>query len=405
MSHEDTVIKMMTVAAENILRDDSDGNLNLLVFHVAVGSYVAERFRPRNMNHQVPILAEKLIHTPLDTFSSSMINAIATKKYEQINIFQRIILIDPEFDKEEYAPVEGNILPANIIAVLESFLPTDVNKDYTIADNLISISHLFEIVPDEYVQINVHTEFEIYPYPVNSSLLHRIEVAHPILSTFFPNTLVVYFDMSGRQYEECPLIVHYRNPAIYALMSDCMIDFTDLITAPFLVANIPDEEDKPSFAWYCIPEFSKVDKMKFAVGENPNLIMFAKRFYDYFYRENLIPLFMHLLQYVRGNIAFHPALGTQFELESIPLQTNSMDDYLDMYLIPFINYRLGKQHPNHAMVGWYLNHFRDVRRNRRAMLLIMESELCPIKMHGEVTLLKFIQAEMEYLSSLNQQST
>lgn len=402
---EDHIIKTMTSTAENILHDDSEGNLNLLMFHIAVGSYVGDKFRSREMNHQFPILAEKFIRAPLETFSSSTMQLIKSGKYQHITIFQRILLVDYAYNKPEFLPKPGNMLPDSIIEILEGIIPADSDKDYTIADNLINVSHLIELAPDNLVQLTILTEFEILPYRVNNSqLLKLVECSYPALATLFPNVLIVYFDMSGEPYDECPLMVSQRNPAIYTLLSDCMINFRDPITSPFLeVKNIDNEDDDEhiiNFQWYNIPKYDVVHKMRFAADENPLLIVFARRFYQYFYRENLIPLFMQVLPYVRGKSAFHIATGKPMDLETIPLESCNMMEYLDIYLVPFIQYRLGSYHHNFNLLKWYLNNFRDINQNQRAKLIASNNHKAPFKLHGAPTLLKYIQAEMTYLDSL-----
>ena len=396
---EDIIVKTMTSVAKNILHDDSEGNLNLLVFHIAIGSYVEDIFRPREMNHQFPILAEKFIQTPLDTFSSNTMQLIHSGKYQNITIFQNILLIDYAYNRFDFQPEHGNILPANIIEIMESIIPSNTKINYSIADNLISVSHIIELAEDKLVQFTVLTKFIILPYRVNNSLLlKQVEYIYPALTTLFPNVLVVYFDMSGELYEECPLLVSQRNPAIYTLLSDCMMNFRDPITSPFLeICNMEDIK----FQWYNIPKFDVVHQMRFRPDENPQLIIFARRFYNYFYRENLIPLFMQILPYIRGKSAFHIATGNQMDLETIPLESFSMKEYLDVYLIPFIQYRLGNYHHNFNLVKWYLDYFRDISQNKRAKLIISNSADSPIKFHTVPTLLKYIDAEMAFLNSLH----
>ena len=397
---EDEILRAMTNAADSILLDESAGNLNLLVFHVVVGSYVDEISRPRNMHHEFPILAERLICAPLGSFSSSMMELVSSVRYHHINIYQRIILIDYAYNKPQYTYTDGNMLPDNIIRIMENILPGSVSeKDYSVMDNIVSLEHLVELGAGNITRIKICTEFEIFPYRVEPSLLTRIESIYPVLSYLFPNTLITYFDMSGEHYENSPLFIGERCQSIYSLKSDCMMNYDDPITSPFIIP-IASEEGISGFAWYNIPDFNDVDTVKLNPNENPNLVVFAKRYYDYLYRDNLVPLFLNsILPYIRRKSAFHPCTGVALDLESIPITEHSMDDYLDVYLIPFIRYRLGKYHHNYGLMMWYLEHFRDIRRHRRAMLVVMASDKSPLPKYGS-TLLNVIQAEMEYLGRL-----
>ena len=92
---EDTIIQHMTYIADNIVQNGDDTSLNILIFHILVGSYIDDSNPvPRERNHQFPILAEKIINSPLNAFSINFIKAIGSKNIHNITINQQIILID-----------------------------------------------------------------------------------------------------------------------------------------------------------------------------------------------------------------------------------------------------------------------------------------------------------------------
>ena len=117
MADEEPIIDSMIERATSVDLNNTPTNINVLVFHVVVGSHVAEIDRPRNMNHQFPILAEQLIRAPWESFSTNLMQLITTKYYEEIAITQHIMLIDYAYAAPQYAATPDNLLPANIIEI------------------------------------------------------------------------------------------------------------------------------------------------------------------------------------------------------------------------------------------------------------------------------------------------
>ena len=415
MASQEEIIQNMTYTARELyFHHEGDENImNCLIFHVMVGSHMDAQnpFIARNAYHEFPLLAERLILNPTDTFSSGMMHHILESDIDEINIYQQILLIDPLYDallnpvqvvnsaEEAAAAAEPDpiMMPKNLIDLLERVLPPDARREYTFGNNF-SIIHEVELAPGIIVKIDVNTEFMFFPISVKPNLLENINSAYPALNTLFPNILICYFDMSGQKYDNSPFIITESNPAIYTLLADCMLNFDDPITVPFL-HNMAIRNGEDNIQWYHINNYLTIDDMRFAPDENPNIIRFARRFYDYFYRDNLIPVITGIFPYIIGKSAYHISKGMPFELNNIPLIPYGMDEFLDRYLIPLIQYRVGIYNNNYSLIIWYLNKFRNLLVHRRVRAALANAG--PIRIDGPLTLLKFITSEMQYLSVLH----
>lgn len=387
---EDNVIKLMASIANNIVFNID--NLNILIYHILVGSYVNNPLQSREMNHQFPLIIEKILLDPMSTFSKILMIKINSRAWTNIIITQNIILIDPHYI--EY--LCENYIPKNIIDHLEKILPPHIQRNYSIESNYICVIHSFDNF-----QITCNLHFDFIPFCVSSKLLNMITNIYPILVSLFLNVLVLYFDMSGQEYIDNPLIINTINPAIYALMSNCMMNINDPITLPHIDFCKKTHADvNMEIKWYHISPYESIEMINCDDDENPNIIVFAKRYYDYFYKEHLIPLIMEIMPYIIDKYAYHITTGEKFELNNIKLNSNNMNDILDLYLLPLITYRF-KSHKFKCFINWYFNNFRDFRKCQRIMMTSMKYPHSYIKLTDkQPTLLNYIQEEMMFLRKL-----
>jgi hypothetical protein len=394
IKNDNEVLKHISVIMnDTLVNENDDNNLNLVVMNILVGSnvpYSVDRQISRELNHMFPLIVEKLLLELNSVITKSTYKNFSIK--ENITIIQHVVCIDPLFGLPNFEMNEENMLPEFLIEHLTMILPKEAQYKFNIVDNYILLTQI-----NEEQTIKCYLEFHFIPLATTSNFLKLLVSSYEVLNTIIPNVLFTYFDFSGQDYDYNPTSLIFDNPKIYALSSDCMMDICEPITIPLI--NYIDDE----YNWWTLGNFGFIEKMKFPIDENPAVKIFAKRFYDYFYRGQLINIINTILPYLNGSTAYHIATGEGIQLERIPFGIDFITQkQIQDFLLPFIKYRIGN-HPNRGLIEWYFSKFYDIRTNRRAYLCYIQHEKSIIKLDPEnSTLLDFVRLEMEFLSGLFQ---
>jgi hypothetical protein len=333
----DIILKAIT---RNFINDGGRHAIELSINHILIGAYVdfidlfaSLSFTGVTANHNIPPFLAKLLEADITKLLTPRC-AAHLREYAtpSVKIANYIYLIDPAFADKDCRDITSNII--SICAKLIKKQPLSCK----FTQNTLSVSYA-----DPSIQklITYTADILILPIAASPDLITSITGAYSALGAIRPSSdiLITYYDMSGQYYSHDPVLTYMHNSSIFAVSSDCFMDFGAAHTCPLL-----DYTDT-TISWHPMPLLTDV----------PATCPFAAAIYKYVFIDKLAAGLTYILPYLTHKTLFNVASGVPLEVDSLLINDDPgvMDNVLAGYIRPLIEIRM-KHHPLLFIVNWYM---------------------------------------------------
>jgi len=346
----------------------NQNEINICIYNVLVGCAVQNVHAKRDFIHILPAFVEHAFINFDNICTNLMRDYMKTVK--KINIVQNVLLIDPLLYNNDSEKVN---LPKFLTNIMQDII------DYNLHLNIINDNNIYKY-ENTRNDIIIKNELIFYPFTFETShaLINSIIHIQPILNTYCNNSLIIYFDMSGRDYNICLDMLMFDNHKIYSIASDCSLNILNAYTIPIININ-----DSKECEWF--HDFSKIDIIPDNLLEHVHYTM------HYLYYDILVQALKQIIMWCDRKHVYHITSGDYILLNSVYLKSYGNTYEIDTYFIPVMKYRCGG-HILLPVIIWYLNKFKRIHNYSRAIKVMQQST------GVDISLIDFIKYDCEFYS-------